>query len=82
MEVVTLIIAVVALVIAVIAFVRTGGIEDLRRQLDAVGSKTELARDRTADVLDRLEHLIRGKERPRSEPQGGPGGSGGSDEVR
>lgn len=74
MEVVTLIVAVVALVIAVIAFVRTGGIGDLRRQLDTVSSKTESARDRTADVLDRLEHLIRGKEKPPSEREGGSGG--------
>jgi len=75
MEVITLLIAVVALVIAVMAFVRTGGIGDLRRQLDAVSARTESARDRTADVLDRLERLIRGKEKPPSEPEGGSGGS-------
>jgi hypothetical protein len=74
MEVVTLIIAVVALVIAVIAFMRTGGMRDLRRQMDTVSAKTETARDRTADVLDRLQHLIRGKEKP---PSGREGGSGG-----
>ena len=74
LEVVTLIIAVVALVLAVIAFVRTGGIGDLRRQLDTVSSRTESARDRTADVLDRLEHLIRGKEKTPAEREGGSGG--------
>lgn len=73
MEVVTLIIAVVALVVAVIAFMRTGGMRDLRRQLESVSAKTETARDRTADVLDRLEHLIRGKEKPPSEGEGGSG---------
>jgi hypothetical protein len=73
MEIVTLIIAVVALVIAVIAFVRSGGIGDLRRQLDTVSAKTETARDRTADVLDRLERMIRGREKPPSETKGDSG---------
>ena len=68
MEVVTLIIAVVALVLAVVAFVRTGGMPDVRRQLDSLSLRTESARDRTADVLDRLERIIRGKEKsPESE---------------
>lgn len=72
MEAVTLIIAVVALVIAVVAFVRTGGIQDLRRQLDVISSKTETARDRTADALDRLERLIRGREKPPPDQENGP----------
>lgn len=75
METFTLVIAVVALVLAIIAFMRTGGIGDLRRQLDTVSGKTETARDRTADALDRLERLIRGREKPPSEPEGGSGGS-------
>lgn len=75
MEAVTLIIAVVALVIAVVAFVRTGGIQDVRRQVEGLSLKTEAARDRTADILDRLERLIRGREKPPPEKEGGPGGS-------
>ena len=63
MEIVTLIISVVALVIAVIAFQRTGGIKDLRRQVDVLSTKSETVRDRTADVLDRVERFIRGKEK-------------------
>ncbi len=63
MEVVTLVIAVIALVLAVVAFVRTGGGPELRRQIDSLASKTDAARDRTADALDRLERLIRGKEK-------------------
>jgi len=73
MEAVTLIIAVVALVIAVVAFVRTGGIQDVRRQVEGLSLKTETARDRTADVLDRLERLIRGKEKPQPEQERGTG---------
>jgi hypothetical protein len=76
MEVATLIIAVLALVIAVIAFQRTGGIQDLRRQVEALrskqvevfGSKSGTVRDRTADALERLERLIRGKEK--TSPEG------------
>jgi hypothetical protein len=55
MEVVTLLISVVALVIAVAAFVRTGGMQEIRHT-------TGTARDRTADVLDRLERLVRTSE--------------------
>lgn len=69
MEIVTLIIAVIALVIAVIAFQRTGGIKDLRHQVDTASSKSEAVRDRTADALDRLERLVRGKEKPTAEPE-------------
>lgn len=82
MEVVSLIIAVVALVIAVIAFVRTGGTGDLHRRLETLSSKTETARDRTADILDRLEHLIRGKDKSQSETERGRGGASGSGDPR
>lgn len=64
MEVVTLLIAVAALVIAIIAFARTGGIHEVRRQVETMSLKTESARDKTADALDRLERLIRGREKP------------------
>lgn len=74
MEIVTLIIAVAALVFAVIAFTRTGGIQDLRRQVEALGPTTATARDRTADALDRLERLIRGREKPQEERPGTPQG--------
>jgi hypothetical protein len=65
MDVLTLLIAIVALVVAILAFQRTGGINELRRQVDAMGSQTEevtkSARAATADMLDRLEGLVRGK---------------------
>ncbi|MFQ5830174.1 MAG: hypothetical protein ACE5JD_13610 [Candidatus Methylomirabilia bacterium] len=75
MEIVTLIIAVVALVIAVLAFVRSGGAQDVRTRVDVLSSKTETARDRTANALDRLERLIRGREKPESEKEEESGGS-------
>lgn len=67
MEALTLLIAVIALGIAIVAFKRTGGIEDLRHQVEGFGSKSEMARQKTADALNRLEQLIRGKEKPRTE---------------
>jgi hypothetical protein len=70
MEVVTLIIAVVALVVAVLAYARTGGIQELRGQVSALGSAKEslrvkttdtlgAVRTKTADTLDRLEKAVR-----------------------
>ncbi len=47
--------------------------QDLRRQLETVSAKRDTARYRLADVLHRLEHLIREKERPPSELEGGSG---------
>lgn len=72
MEILSLIIAVVALLIAVAAFIRTGGVRDLRRQVQALTSTTDSVRDRTADTLNRLEHLVRGKERPRPDGPAAP----------
>lgn len=60
MEILSLIIAIVALVIAVLAYARTGGIEDVRRQVKTVSSATETFRSKTADALDRLERTVRG----------------------
>ena len=76
MEAITLLIAVVALIISILAYQRTGGTaelkrriestvspEDLKRQVDALASMTDALRDRTADVLDRLEKVIRKTEK-------------------
>ena len=71
MEIVALIIAVVALVVAVLAYARTGGIQELRNQVSALGSSTESLRTKTTDTLDtlraktadtleRLEKAVRG----------------------
>jgi hypothetical protein len=71
MQTLTFIIAVVALIIAVAAFYRTGGIRKLRQQMDRIGEKTEEAAKSTrqvaADALDRVERLIRGKDKTASE---------------
>ena len=76
MDVFTLLVAIVALVIAILAFQRTGGIHDLRRQMDDLSNKSEHAakgaRDMTADALARLETFIRGQQPPSSEEKEQP----------
>jgi hypothetical protein len=68
MDVFTLLVAIVALVIAIMAFQRTGGIHDLRHQMEELSSKSDQAakgaRDMTADALGRLETFIRGQQKP------------------
>ena len=64
MQVITFMIAVLALVIALVAFQRTGGIEDLRRQVETLTSKTGSVSDQIANMLDRFERLIRGNDKP------------------
>jgi len=72
METLSFIIAVIALVIAVAAFKRTGGIQELKHQVQGLTSSTDSVRDRTADALNRLEQLVRGKERPKADEHSEP----------
>lgn len=63
MDVLALIIAIVALLTAVVAFRRTGGIDELKADLEsasrALGRTAHVARERTADLLEHLEDKIR-----------------------
>ena len=70
MEALTLLIALVALVIAVIAFQRTGGIRELRQEVETLNSSSEPLRDRTADMLDRFGQAVRGKGKTAPPPPG------------
>jgi uncharacterized protein YoxC len=72
MEILSFIVAVIALVIAVAAFKRTGGIQELRHQVQGLTSSTDSVRDRTADALNRLEQLVRGKDRPKADEHSEP----------
>ena len=76
MEGITLLIAVVALIISILAYQRTGGVSDLKRevesstsygdlkkQVESLGTLTDSLREKTADALDRLEKVIRKTER-------------------
>ena len=73
MEGITLIIAIVALAIGIIAFQRTGGIKELRQEVDNLNIRTETVRERTANVLNRFEKMLRGsgdKKEPTREDRG------------
>lgn len=69
MATITLLIAVIALGIAIVALRRTGGMKGLRHQVEGLSCKSETARGKTANALNRLERLIRGKEKPRTETE-------------
>ena len=70
----------VALVIAIAAFYRTGGIRSLRQQVERAGARTGNAawftRETTADALERVEKLLRGKQESSSETEKIPSGAG------
>ncbi len=60
-----LLISVMALIIAVMAYHRTGGDLNLRKRVESLQQAFESARQDTANALERLEELVRGKERKR-----------------
>lgn len=66
---ITFLIAVIALGLAIVALRRTGGLKGLRHQVEGISSKSATARKKTANVLNRMEQLIRGKEKPRTEKE-------------
>lgn len=87
MEVLAFLLALIAVALAAVAFARTGGMKDLRRQIDELAPKAETAREKTANVLGRLQKIVRGKERAssaekrkqgRGSKAGGKGNSGGA----
>ena len=68
MAILAMILSLIAIGMAYVALQRTGGMKDLRRQMDHLSNKTEDvargARETTADILQRLEHMIRGSGGP------------------
>lgn len=68
MAVLAIILSLIAIAMAYVALQRTGGLtgglKDLKQQMDHLTSKTEDvakgARETTADILQRLEHMVRG----------------------
>jgi hypothetical protein len=78
MEVLALVIAIIALVVAILAYYKVGGAADLRKQTEALTSvgetvvkATDSLRDKTADILDRMEGAIRGVEEKKQAPKAG-----------
>jgi hypothetical protein len=69
MDVLAFLIAVIALIIAVLAFQKVGGLGDMKKQTevltqigDAIIKATNSLREKTADVLDKLEAGLRSKD--------------------
>jgi uncharacterized protein YoxC len=66
MEILAIILSLIAIAMAYVALQRTGGLKDLKQQMDHLTNKTEDvakgARETTADILHRLEHMVRGSE--------------------
>jgi len=77
MEIVALIISIVALIIAIVAYSRTGGVADLKKRIEAltnagegiVSKASDSLRDKTADVLGKVEDAVRGEEEVKKEPK-------------
>lgn len=84
MDVFNLILAVVAMVIAILAYKKTGGMADLRKQIDQIATSVDLRksinsltaaadtlREKTAEAIGKLEDIVR---RERREEKGPPEG--------
>ena len=66
MDALALIIAIVALIVAGAAFRRTGGLGELKADLEsatrALGRGAHAAREKTADLLEHVEEKVRGND--------------------
>jgi len=69
MSALALIIAILALIIAILAYYKVGGVADLKKQTEgltnvgeAVIKATDSLREKTADILDRMEAALRAKD--------------------
>lgn len=64
MDILALTLSLVAIAMAYTALQRSGGLKDLRQQMEHLTAKTEDAakgaRETTADALRRLENMLRG----------------------
>ena len=76
MEILALIISIIALIIAILAYQKVGGAADLKKQTQAftnvgetIAKATDSLRDKTADILDRMEAVVRGTEEKKEAPK-------------
>ena len=75
MQVMTLIISIIALIMAILVYRRVGGVADFKKQTetlshvgDSIATATDSLRDKTPDVIDKMEAVVRGKEEPKQAP--------------
>ena len=76
MEILALIISIIALIIAILAYQKVGGVADLRKQTevltnvgDTIVKATDSLRDKTADILDKMQAAVRGTEEKEEVPK-------------
>ncbi len=69
MSALALILSIIALIVAILAYQKVGGLGDLKKQTeiltnigDAIIKATNSLREKTADVLDKMEVALRSKE--------------------
>jgi len=73
---VALIISIIALIIAILAYRKVGGVTGLKKPTealthvgDSIAKATDSLRDKTADMLDKMEAIIRGREESKEQPK-------------
>ena len=76
MEILALIISIIAFIIAILAYQKVGGVADLKKQTEVftnvgetIAKATDSLRDKTADILDRMEAVVRGTEEKKEAPK-------------
>lgn len=76
MEILALIISIIALIIAILAYHKGGGVAGLKKQTEVltsvgntVAKATDSLRDKTADILDRMEAAVRSTEEKKETPK-------------
>jgi hypothetical protein len=57
------IISVIALIIAIVAFRRTGGMTELKEDINSLDSITSSFRERSANALEKMEKVLRKEEK-------------------
>ncbi|RLA78583.1 MAG: hypothetical protein DRG33_05275 [Deltaproteobacteria bacterium] len=67
MTALALIIAIIALIIAIMAYQRAGGQIEVGPQLEGLSKAIDTFREKTADLLERIEAALRKKEEERKE---------------
>jgi len=71
MEWVAFIISIIALGLSVLAMKRTGGVAEMKKEVESLSSLGESLRKKSADILDRLEKRVRGEEKSTVKQDGG-----------
>ena len=78
MGAVAIIISIIALIIAVLAYRKVGGVAGLKKQTealtqvgDSIAKATDALRDKTADALDKMEAVVRGRAESEEQPKAG-----------